>query len=176
MTWRPEVGGTYVASLSSTGPSEATFEVLDGSCEGRRIGSIQGLFGAWSGFSFVALPDRNYTFVIEGDPDVVTVQLSVTLGCERTDDAHCVREDDDAEPECGMRYTLDAFSDHATCVPMHAPGSVDEECPGTTWRGADVAGCCKPDGECGHLDDSLGCHDLAQADGAWAPSCTPDED
>jgi hypothetical protein len=176
LVFRPEQAGAYVASLATTGSDHARFYVLDGHCEGPAVGAIQGMIGAWSGFSFEALADHEYTFVIEADAEVETVQLTVALGCELLDDAHCVVAGDHGDPECGVRYTADTSTDGASCMPMNAPGEVDAQCPDTTWRGKDVEGCCKPEGMCGHFDEQLGCHDLALADGAWAPDCVPDED
>ena len=169
MTWQPDAPGVYVATLTSTGPTRASLQLLHGDCGGTPIGPIQGLEGAWPGFTFVAEPDQQYTFVIEGQAETETVHLAIELGCEHVDDMHCVRADDDGEPECGVRYAVEEGTDHMRCEPMHAPGDVDARCPDTTFRDDLAEGCCKPNGVCGHLDPELGCHDLAHADWAWSP-------
>lgn len=169
MTWRPDAPGVYVVSLVHTGEGIASFQVLSGTCHGTQVPPIQGLEGEWPGFSFVASPDQQYTFLIEAEVGVETVQLSVELGCEHTDDAHCVREGDEGEPECGLRYSADQNADHMSCEAIEAPGEVDSRCPTTTFREQVVEGCCRPSGECGHLDPELGCHDLARTDWAWSP-------
>ena len=177
LKWRPEVAGMYVVDLTSIGPYDATLTLLDGLCEGSELAPTRGLIEGWPGFSFPALSDHDYTFVIEGGREqVASVQLSIALGCEEVDEAHCLRVGSDGEPECGMRVTLDAYTDQASCMAMHAPGEADAQCPDTTWRGEVVNGCCSPEGECGHLDGDLGCHNLAQLDGVAAPSCEPKQD
>ena len=169
MTWQPKEAGVYVATLTSTGEVRAQLTLLAGTCMGTELGAIQGLEGAWPGFAFVASPDEHYTFVIEGQAETETVHLSIELGCAHVDDAHCVRAGDDGKPECGVRYAAEEGTDHMLCEAMHAPGALDARCPDTTFRGAEVEGCCMPDGVCGHLDPTLGCHDLAHADWAWSP-------
>jgi len=177
LTWRAEEAGIYIATLVSTGPYDATLTLLDGLCEGRDLPPTRGLIDGWQGFSFPAVPGHDYTFVIEGGPEQVEgVQLSIELACEEVDDTHCLRVGEDGEPECGVRYTLDQYTDQATCMAMDAPGEADVQCPDTEWRGKTVTGCCNPEGECGHLDDQLGCHNLAQVDGVAAPSCEPARD
>jgi hypothetical protein len=169
MTWQPKEAGVYVATLTSTGAIRAELSLLSGTCMGTELGAIQGLEGAWPGFAFVASPEEHYTFVIEGQDETETVHLSIELGCAKVDDAHCVRAGDDGKPECGVRYAAEEGTDHMLCEPMHAPGELDARCPDTTFRGAEVEGCCMPDGVCGHSDPVLGCHDLAQVDWAWSP-------
>lgn len=169
MTWRPEVVGVYVASLAVSGDGSATFYLLEGECGGSLVAPIAGIDGAWPGFAFVASPEHAYTFVIEADPGVETVQLSIALGCDHVDDRHCVREDDEGEPVCGLRYAADHTADDTSCEPIDAPGDEDARCPDTTFRDQLVEGCCRPSGECGHLDSELGCHTLAQTDWASEP-------
>jgi hypothetical protein len=165
MTFRPEVAGLYVAELR--GAADATFDVLLGECEGDLVTPIAGIDGAWPTYTFVATPDQVYTFALELGVEGQNVQLSIELGCEHSDEAYCVRADDEGEPACGMRYVQGEFADGTGCVAMQVEGTVDERCPDTIFRDEEVQGCCTPSGDCGHLDPDLGCHDLAQDD--WGP-------
>jgi hypothetical protein len=165
LTFRPEVTGLYVAELR--GADDATFEALLGECDGDLVTPIAGIDGAWPTFTFVATKDQVYTFVIEVGVEGQNVQLSIELGCEHVDEAYCVRDDGDGAPACGMRYVQGEFADGTSCVAMKVEGTLDARCPDTLFRDEVVKGCCRPSGECGHLDPDLGCHDLAQDD--WGP-------
>lgn len=66
---------------------------------------------------------------------------------------------------CG--YVPGKVSDYVELCEKIVPGVVDPTCLDTVVDGTTIEGCCRDDGQCGHVDPILGCHQLFNHFWGW---------